>query len=56
MSKTVEVQTKIPMTVQNVKNVFDLIVTDELVSQTFEIEYISEADGGPLMRPKTPPR
>ena len=56
MSKTEKVSTIIPMTGRNVKNEFDLIVANDEVSQTFEIEYISEADGGPLMRPKTPPR
>jgi len=33
-----------------------LDVVDPNVSQKFGLEYVSQADGGPLMRPTNPPK
>ena len=51
----IEVKTTIPAPA-SVINIFDVDVADPAISQDVVMEYVSPADGGPLMRPKTPPR
>lgn len=56
MSKTVIIKTAIPNPpTKNLLDEFTVEVTNELLAQTFEIEYIPASQGGPLMRPKNPP-
>ena len=55
MSKTIKVKTKIPVSGGNVENEFDIRITDESTTQDVVMVYVSQADGGPLMRPKNPP-
>lgn len=55
-TKTVTIDTAIPnLPTKNLLDRFTVEVTDDLVAQTFEIEYIPASQGGPLMRPKNPP-
>lgn len=54
--KKVKVKTTIPIVGGKVVNEFSLNIIEESESHTFEVEYVSPEDGGPLMRPKTPPR
>ena len=53
MQTTVEVETELP---DGTINTFDLIIKDHLVSEVIKMEYVSLADGGPLMRPVSPPK
>lgn len=55
-NKIVIVKTAIPNPpTKNLLDSFTLEVTDDMVAQTFEIEYVPKSQGGPLMRPKNPP-
>lgn len=53
MQTTVEVDTELT---NGTTNTFDLIIKDHAVSEIIQMEYVSFADGGPLMRPVNPPR
>jgi len=54
--KTITISTSIPMEEGTpILNSFDVEV-DELSVKDITLEYIPASEGGPLMRPKTPPR
>ena len=56
MSKILKVKTTIinqPLT--DKVNEFAFEISNALIGQTFEIEYVLASQGGPLMIPKNPP-
>ena len=57
MSITIEVKTKIPDgNNPPIENTFNVVVPNELLLTVVELEYVPASQGGPLMRPKNPPR